>query len=559
MNRTPRSVTNSLKGRIWLAAIALAVVNGICGLGAYLTLSFFSADPTVTILATFFILTFVTLVFGWWLSSDLLKPIEEVTLLARSLERSPSASLPRTTGAIETDQLLQTLHRNGQQLRNLISLMDDVAAGKVEAASMPLESSDKLSASFQKLVSKVTDSISAKNDLDEIRAAVAALSKEVGGVRNGNLDLNLRSEHTHTREIADAIRFLTTRLSNVTQQIYATTSECERTAAEARSSLQSTLEAIDERSSVLARLGSATPASAAKWDALLSELSRTIQSASTAYDRHAEEGMSSTRTSDAAVQLRNGVAETNKLIQKLRSRTAMVSQSARLAQEIAKRSNLIALNATIASNGMTTTELLASEIEALSGKSDELQKQIVSAGEALNSEIAGIEKELAAVAELAPDLGKALNSSVQVNHTLCEQIAKIGELEEHIRTAAEESRLENDRLTGIIEKVSDVSLASAMVRETETGVQRFSGLLDSLRDSVADLKLTSTAPLRMPELPVRPEPMVTRPAVNGFETMTGFEASTPAEPRSGFETATGFETRTGFDTLIDIDVRRAES
>jgi hypothetical protein len=142
--------------------IALAVVNGISGLGVYLALSFLSADPTVTVLATFFLLALVTLLFGWWLASDLLKPIEEVTLLARSLERSPSASLPRTTGAIETDQLLQTLHRSGQQLRNLISLMDDVAAGKVEVASMPLESSDKLSASFQKLVSKVTDSISAK-------------------------------------------------------------------------------------------------------------------------------------------------------------------------------------------------------------------------------------------------------------------------------------------------------------------------------------------------------------------------------------------------------------
>lgn len=542
MNQDQRSVTNSLKGRIWLAAVALAVVNCICGLGVYLTLSFLSADPLMITAATFFLLSLTTLVFGWWLSSDLLKPIEEVTLLARSLERSPSASLPRTTGAIETDQLLQTLHRSGQQLRNLISLMDDVAAGKVEAASMPLESSDKLSASFQKLVSKVTDSISAKNDLDEIRNAVAGLAKEVAGVRNGDLDVIPRADQPHTREVADAFRFLTTRLSNVTQQIYATTSECERSAAEARSSLQSTLEVIDERAAVLAGSKLAGSDMQGRWEPILNELARSVQNASAAYDRQAEEGSSSARLSDSAAQLRAGVAETGKLVQKLRNRTSMVTQAARLAQELANRSNLIALNATIASNGLTTTELVANEIEALSRKSDELQKQIVSAGEALNSEIAGIEKELSAVAELAPDLGKALNSSVQVNHALCEQIAKIGELEESIRAASNESSLENDRLTGILEKVGDVSLAAAMVRETEASVQRFSSLLDGLRDSVADLKIASSAQLRMPAAAVQPEP-AGKPAVNGFETMTGFEA------------ATGFEKTTGFETMLDIDAR----
>lgn len=548
MNRSSRSVTNSLKGRIWLATIALAIVNCICGLGAYLTLSFLSADPYVTIFATFFVLALVTLVFGWWLSTDVLKPIEAVTLLARSLERSPSASLPRTTGAIETDQLLQTLHRSGQQLQNLISLMDDVAAGKVQAAAMPLESSDKLSAAFQKLVSKVTDSISAKKDLDEIRAAIATISKEVAGVRNGNLDLNIRSDQTHTKEVADALRFLTTRLTKVTQQIYATTSECERSAAEARSSLQATLEAIDERSTVLARSGSASPAASATWDALLSELSRTVQNASAVYDRHASETSGSAQVSDAAAQLRSGVTEAVKLVQKLRNRTAMVTQAARLAQELAKRSNLIALNATIASNGLTTTEMLASEIETLSKRSDELQKHIVSAGESLNSEIAGIVKELTAIAELAPDLAKALNAGFQVNHSLCEQIAKVGELEERIRLASDESRLENDRLTGILEKVSDVSLAAAMVRETESSVQKFSGLLEGLRDSVADLNLTSSAPTRPAEysVPQRVEP---KPVVNGFATMNGFEAKT------GFETMAGFDAKKGFETMTDIDAR----
>jgi hypothetical protein len=309
---------------------------------------------------------------------------------------------------------------------------------------------------------------------------------------------------------------------------------------------------------MLERHAKTSPRSPAKWDQILNELSRAVQNATTAYDQYAGDVSGSGRNTDAAEQLRNRVVESNKLVQKLRNRTAMVAQSARVAQELAKRSNLIALNATIASNGMTKTDLLASEIEALSLKSDELQRQIVLAGEALNSEIAGIEKELASVAELAPSLGKSLSSSVLINHRLCEQIGKIGELEEQLRSIAEETQLENDRMTGLLEKVSDVSLAAAMIRETETGVQRFSGLLDGLRDSVADLKLTSTATLSTPVDAVRPEPQP-EPIANGFQTMNGHQAAPITDTRSGFETATGFEARSGFETLIDFDARIGES
>src|SRR5687768_10021812 len=218
--RTSHSITNSLKGRIWIAAVGLAAVNAVFGLGAYLAVSFLGASPAISIFITVSLLAFVTIVFGWWLSNDIARPIETVTLIARSLERSPSATLPRTTGSIETDEILVTLHRSGKQLQNLISIMDDVASGKTEATSMPLETSDKLSASFQRLVSKVTDSISAKKDLDQLQSAVTAISSEISGVRNGRLDLNIRSEQPRTKEIANALRYLTNRLATLTRQVH---------------------------------------------------------------------------------------------------------------------------------------------------------------------------------------------------------------------------------------------------------------------------------------------------------------------------------------------------
>lgn len=570
MKPSSRSVINSLKGRIWLAAGTLAVADCLLGLGAYLVLTFLSADPFLTLFATIVLLTAASLGFGWLLAKDLLKPVEEVALLARSLERSPSASLPRTTGAIETDQLLQTLHKNGQQIRNLISVMDDVAAGKTEAATIPLESSDKLSSSFQKLVAKVTDSISAKNDLDELRAAMSQLSSDFSRVRGGQLDLKFKTDQPQTKEIADVLRFLTTRLTGLTQQIYATTSECERAATEARSCLQSSLDAIDRRAlgSIMTDLGQDDT----KLDSLLADLSAAVKGSSDLYDNYVAENAASSRVADASQQLKTGVIETGRLVQKLRNRSSVVAQLGRQALDISKRSNLIALNVSIASNGLTSPEVLVSEIENLSTRSEELHRQILLAGESFNSEIAAIEKEIGSLSEFAPDISRSLNASVQISHSLCEQITRIGELEQQIRDASEGSRLENDKLKGIIEKFSDVSVAASMVRESEASVQRLSGLLENLRDSVSDLKISAAAPpkpappppIQETTVPAAEPVMATQPAA--FDTFVGIKApenrpepdSYPA-PRTEQLSSPSSTPTTGFETLIDMTAHFGEN
>ena len=134
----------------------------------------------------------MTVLFAWWVSNALMAPIEKLTLLAKGIERSPGMTLPKTTGSFETDELLNTISRTSQQLVNFIALMDDVTAGKTDAALNPLEHSDRISASFQKLVSKVTDSIDAKKELDELQFAVQQISSEVSGLQRGD-------QHTHTK------------------------------------------------------------------------------------------------------------------------------------------------------------------------------------------------------------------------------------------------------------------------------------------------------------------------------------------------------------------------
>ena len=573
MKSSSHSITNSLKGRIWLAAASLAIVDCILGLAAYLILSFLSADPFLTLFVTCILLTLATLSFGWLISKDILKPVEELALLARSLERSPSASLPRTTGAIETDQLLQSLHKNGQQLRNLISVMDDVAAGKTEAATIPLEASDKLTASFQKLCTKVTDSISAKRELDELRTAVTQLSADVSKVRGGQVEVDPRSDHPEAKDLANTLRFLTGRLTSLYQQIFASTLECDRAAAEARSSLQSVLDSIDQ--TALNRvIGEVRSSQNSKLEAAVVELSAAVKTSSELYDEFSANDASTTRVVGAAQQLQQGAAETSHVVQKLRNRVSAISQLARNAKDISKRSNLIALNASIAANGNGTPEMLVSEIENVSARSEDLCRQIVLAGESLNSEIAAIEKGIASLTDVAPEIARSVNSSTQLVHTLFDQIVQIGEIEQNVRSASEETRLENDKLRGIIDKLSDVSVASAMVRESETGIQRISSLVTGLRESVSDLKVSSASrpQTSIPEsspvaaMPAPPSVQQSPSAQGSFEMLvesstsgSGPEPTLAPLPPSVKFPASPTTPVNGFETLIDVSAHLVEN
>ena len=47
----------------------------------------------------FLFLAFTVVVFGWWLSNEIVGPIEKVTLLSKSLERTASTTIPKSFGA----------------------------------------------------------------------------------------------------------------------------------------------------------------------------------------------------------------------------------------------------------------------------------------------------------------------------------------------------------------------------------------------------------------------------------------------------------------------------
>jgi len=153
----------------------LAVINCVAGLTAYLASTYIFSNPMIPVAAGFAISMIVTIAYGRWLADEVVRPVEKVNLAAKSLERSSSASLPATTGSTETDEILDSLQRSSRQMNNLLSLMENVAAGNTNVAVEPLGESDRLSAAFQKLVLKVTNSIDSKEELENLTRSLKTI------------------------------------------------------------------------------------------------------------------------------------------------------------------------------------------------------------------------------------------------------------------------------------------------------------------------------------------------------------------------------------------------
>ena len=78
MTRNPtRSILGSLKGRIWFAVSGLAVVNCVIGVTVFFLSSYVIADRNLSAFLAFLVAGFVTVVFGGWLSNDVLDPLNK--------------------------------------------------------------------------------------------------------------------------------------------------------------------------------------------------------------------------------------------------------------------------------------------------------------------------------------------------------------------------------------------------------------------------------------------------------------------------------------------------
>ena len=493
---TSNSLLNSLKGKIWLSTSGLAFFICVFGLISYIVVSTLTNDPFYAIFIPFLFLAFTSMVFGWWLSIEIISPIEKVTLLAKSLERGATTTLPKTSGSTETDELLQTIYRNNQQIYKLVSLMDEVAAGNFGVALTPLQSSDRLTNSFQQLLAKVSGSIHAQQNLEKLQTAVEQIKKEISHVRSGNLSVEIKSDALETKEIAETFKYLLHHLNEIITQVKAEAAHSQFSVAE----IQQTLSSVALRDETRVQEMTQAAVSLKQIPNTVQKISEDLANSASSANHSIERARSGSRSAQANLtavsQLRKQIQEAIKQIQKLNERSQEIGKIAKTVGDLAHRTNMIALNASIQAEDSRETgrgiSVIVEEIERLAVRADNMNKQISGFNKSIAAEITQAEMALQTTVGEAANLSKF---AIETSNSLSEIEKYIGQflnLQNKLVSYSQEKSEETDRAFQIfVHSIHETEAAIVTLKESDASVAKISKTMGNLNSAVSDFKISA--------------------------------------------------------------------
>lgn len=491
-----RHKANSLKGKIWLATSVLAFFVCAFGISSYLLIDFFSDNSLDKVVVRFLLIALAILVFGWWLSNEVVSPIEKVSLLAKSLERGVSVSMPKTSGSVETDELLQTLHRNNQQLHNLVGLMDKVTGGKLDVALTPLQNSDRLSNAFQKLLAKVTESIQAKEDLQKLQTAVDKIKEEISPITTGDFDVEISSDSGATREISDGFRYLINRLKELIVHTRSDSEQARTSVVEAGKLIHTVISAGESRARKLYQAQFVLKQIPQTVQNISDELATSAASADQSIEKARNGSLTAQENLNAVGELRRQMQEAVQRIGRLDERSREIGKVAKTVDDLAQRTNMIALNASIQS-GVAGEQgrgfaVFAEELKRLAERAANTNKQISALNKSITVEISEIGNSLQeSVGELA-DLSKfALETSNSLNE-LEKYIGRFMNLQRKL--AADSSAQSADAaraFENFVASIAETEKAVGNLKESEKRIETVTDSMKSLRLATAEYKLSA--------------------------------------------------------------------
>ncbi len=493
--QSANSLLNSLKGKIWLATSGLALFVCTFGLVSYLLVSFLTSEVFYAVFIPFLFLGFCVMVFGWWLSNEVVGPIEKVSLLAKSLERGSVTSLPRNSGSTETDELLKSLHRNNQQVQNLVGLMDKVANGNLDVALTPLENSDRLSNSFQKLLAKVSDSIQAKQNLEKLEAQIGQITEEISHIRNGNFDAEIKSDYAETKEISETIKYLVHHLRELISNIRSNAKHAQNSANETRKSLQNIIQSDEIKIQELNRAALVFKQIPNNVQKISEELVVSAASANESIEKAQNGTFSAQESLNAVSGLRKQAQDSVKRVGRLGERSREIGKVAKTIGDLAHRTNMIALNASIQAAELGSKghgfAVIAEEVERLASRAENTNKQISSFNKTISAEIGEVEHFLQTIVGEITGLSKF---AVETGNS-------IGELEKYVRKflnlqtklisySGEQSAETEKAFQTFLKSISETADTVTHLKESETKLGQLSSSMATLQLLVADFKLS---------------------------------------------------------------------
>ncbi len=392
--------------------------------------------------------------------------------------------------------ILLTTRGMSRQLQSLSNLIRELDQGDFDARAEVISEDElgRLAQSFNQTLDKTSNLMQSRDERDRIQRSIMKLLEEVSDVATGDLRREAVVSEDVTGAIADSFNFMITELRRIIGKVQDVTIQVTSAAGETRQTTEHLVQGAEEQSEQIVKTAQALDVMSVS---IQKVSENAVLSASVA-----EQSLSNAQQGNEAVQntikgmsrIREQVQETSKRIKRLGESSQEISEIVQLIDDIADRTSVLALNASIqaamAGDAGQGFAVVAEEIERLAERSSEATGKISNLVKAIqmgtNDAISAMEESTREVVEgskLALSAGQALNEIENVSR-------KLSDLINSISTASKEQTHSSQALSQAMAGISAITQQTAAgIKQSSVTVNSLAELADELRSSVASFKL----------------------------------------------------------------------
>jgi methyl-accepting chemotaxis protein len=470
---------------------------------------------------------------AWLIVNSLTGPLQEAVRIADTLARGELVASRHAAGNDEVGQLIASMNRMTDYLRemantaqkvsegdlavtvnarskndafgvafrsmvdyleNMARVSDGIASGNLGMTVEPKSGRDRFGNSFKNMLERTLTLVQSQDERNQLQKSIMKLLDEVANVGAGDLSSEAEVTADMTGAIADAFNYMIIELRGLIAKVRSATGQVNSTAVAIQAASQKLVESSAHQATRIEDTASAITSMATS----IQDVSKNaVTSAEVAAQSlaNAEQGAGAVQNNIQAMgRIRDQVQETAKRIKRLGERSQEIGEIVKLIDDIADRTSILALNASIqaamAGEAGRGFAVVAEEVERLAERSTSATKQIDALTKSIQSEtnevVASMEETIREVVDgssLANEAGQALSEIRSVS----QQLAELS------RTISESALRQAGNSESVLAAMHEISLLTSQVssgtKQTSTTVENLVSLSEDLGSAVAPFKL----------------------------------------------------------------------
>jgi methyl-accepting chemotaxis protein len=331
-----------------------------------------------------------------------------------------------------------------------------------------------------------------------VQESIEELIGEMNQIANGNLAVNADVKEDITGDIAGGINNMTNQLRTIVQQVqnatYMVTSSADDIADQSTSLSQETEEQAKEIENTSAEVLQITD----QFQNVARKTEESVQVAQQARETANKGYEAVTNTVEGMDRIRDQVQATSKRIKRLGESSQEVGEIVQLISDIADRTSILALNASIqasmAGDAGQGFAVVAEEVERLAERSTDATKQISMLIKAIQT---GTSEAISDMEEATREVVEGSQLATQAGQTLAEINSVSQELEKSIRQVSDSALEQAEAATRIASTMNNISTTTKQSAEKSRSateqVTALATLANQLGDSVSRFRLEGGA------------------------------------------------------------------